>query len=290
MSNKVTGRCLNIGNCGIANSMAIVEVDESAEFICTECGKPLVASQAAKSSSNKSTSKWLAGIGLVGAAAAGVFGLSTLLRPQTPTAGDAGDSSISCKFLGFCSSKAINAASSALDSAELTAQRLDSAMTIAAFRQGTTTLERQLRSIEESDVYGDAQRTSLIALREKARQALQRLKKEDVYERVVAEALNDSRSIDQLPRQAEEKQRQQLLSRLQAIDPRSFSYDNAVALRERLQPTPPSSPPRPKPLGGESPGVGQSSLVTRPPQPPQRPAGQGSRKADQYRDRDVPLW
>lgn len=90
MSKKVIGRCLNIGNCGIANSMAVVEVDESAEFVCTECGKPLVvANQASKSGGNKSSQKWLAGLGLVGAAAAGVFGLSTVLKPKTPIAADA---------------------------------------------------------------------------------------------------------------------------------------------------------------------------------------------------------
>jgi len=86
MSKKVTGRCLNIGNCDTANSMAAVEVDESAEFICTECGKPLFASQTSKGIGNTSTKKWLAGAGLVGAAAAGVFGLSNILKPQLPTA------------------------------------------------------------------------------------------------------------------------------------------------------------------------------------------------------------
>ena len=55
MTKKVSGRCLNIGNCGIANSMSIVEVDESAEFICSECGKTLVANQAAKKTRSKST-------------------------------------------------------------------------------------------------------------------------------------------------------------------------------------------------------------------------------------------
>lgn len=88
MSKKVTGRCLNIGNCDIANSMAVVEVDETAEFVCTECGKPLVASQTAKSGGNKSAQKWLAGVGLVGAAAAGIFGLNNVLKPKAPQVAD----------------------------------------------------------------------------------------------------------------------------------------------------------------------------------------------------------
>lgn len=84
MSKNITGRCLNIGNCDIANSMSVVEVDESAEFICTECGKPLVASQAANNGSNKKIAMWLVGIGLLASAAGGVFGLSNILRPRVP--------------------------------------------------------------------------------------------------------------------------------------------------------------------------------------------------------------
>ena len=86
MSKKVSGRCINIGNCEVANSMAVVEVDETAEFVCMECGKPLVASQPAKSGGSKAPQKWLAGVGVVGAAAAGIFGLSNLLKPKVPDA------------------------------------------------------------------------------------------------------------------------------------------------------------------------------------------------------------
>ena len=66
--------------------MAIVELDESAEFICTECGKPLVPTQPSKGDGNQSSKRWLVGVGLVGAAAAGVFGLSTVLKPKANTA------------------------------------------------------------------------------------------------------------------------------------------------------------------------------------------------------------
>jgi phosphate transport system substrate-binding protein len=84
MTNKVTGRCLNIGNCEIANSMSAIEIDESAEFVCTECGKPLVASQAANRGGKQTAQKWLAGIGVVGATAAVIFGLSNTLKPKAP--------------------------------------------------------------------------------------------------------------------------------------------------------------------------------------------------------------
>ena len=82
MSKKIIGRCLNIGNCGIANSMAIVGLDEAADFVCTECGKPLVVADTGPIPNWKK--KLLAGLGLVGAAAAGVFGLSTVLKPKPP--------------------------------------------------------------------------------------------------------------------------------------------------------------------------------------------------------------
>lgn len=88
MSKNLTGRCLNIGNCDIANSMAVVQIDEAAEFVCSECGKPLVASQAAQSSGNKLSPRWLIGIGLAGAAVAGVLGLSNVLKPKGSVAID----------------------------------------------------------------------------------------------------------------------------------------------------------------------------------------------------------
>lgn len=37
-----TGRCTNIGNCDLADSRALVEVKPGADFICSECGKPLM--------------------------------------------------------------------------------------------------------------------------------------------------------------------------------------------------------------------------------------------------------
>ena len=89
MTKKVSGRCLNIGNCGIANSMSIVEVDESAEFICSECGKTLVANQAAKKTGSKSIPIFIAGLALVGVAAAGILGISNVFKPKAPEAADA---------------------------------------------------------------------------------------------------------------------------------------------------------------------------------------------------------
>jgi ABC-type amino acid transport substrate-binding protein len=84
MSKRIAGRCLNIGNCEIANSMAVVEVDETAEFVCTECGKPLIASPTAKSGGNKTGRKWLVGVVLLGAAA-GSLAVAFLVATITAT-------------------------------------------------------------------------------------------------------------------------------------------------------------------------------------------------------------
>jgi phosphate transport system substrate-binding protein len=79
MSNKRTGSCLNIGNCSIANSMATTELDDIAEFNCPECGKPLVVSQAQRTTINFDK-KWMTAIGIGTAVTAGVVGLITLLK------------------------------------------------------------------------------------------------------------------------------------------------------------------------------------------------------------------
>lgn len=73
--------------------MAVVEVDDSAEFVCSECGKPLMASHPSNRRGNKSTQMWVAGVGMVFLAAGGVFVLSKVLQPKGPTSVDAPGSS-----------------------------------------------------------------------------------------------------------------------------------------------------------------------------------------------------
>lgn len=69
MTSSINGRCLNIGNCSLANSMESIPINEGDEFVCPECGKTLetVSSKTAKSS----------GLGIVPIAATGAiaFGL-----------------------------------------------------------------------------------------------------------------------------------------------------------------------------------------------------------------------
>ena len=84
MSKQISGRCLNIGNCEIANSMEPVHLRGSDEFICTECGKPLVANQVSGGTVNPLL-LGLLGFGVVGSAAV-IFGLANVLKPRAPLA------------------------------------------------------------------------------------------------------------------------------------------------------------------------------------------------------------
>jgi|688.fasta_scaffold55363_2 phosphate transport system substrate-binding protein len=52
MSTKLNGRCLNIGNCTLANSMESISINEGDELLCPECGKTLEALPSRSSSSS----------------------------------------------------------------------------------------------------------------------------------------------------------------------------------------------------------------------------------------------
>jgi phosphate transport system substrate-binding protein len=80
MSKKISGRCLNIGNCGIANSTEPVQLLESDDFVCPECGKSLVPNQVSSPPINPLL-LGLLGLGVIGAAAV-IFGLANVLKPK----------------------------------------------------------------------------------------------------------------------------------------------------------------------------------------------------------------
>ena len=90
MSNQLSGRCLNIGNCDVANSMSTVQVDEGSEFVCSECGKPLVASQTTGKSNNKVLRNTLLSFGVVTGLAAGAFGVTSILKSNTSNSPESG--------------------------------------------------------------------------------------------------------------------------------------------------------------------------------------------------------
>ena len=82
MNKVLSGRCLNIGNCDIANSMAPIQVEESAEFVCTECGKPLIVDQGPSASKNKALLKGVAGVGIIAIVSAVIFGITNAMKPK----------------------------------------------------------------------------------------------------------------------------------------------------------------------------------------------------------------
>jgi len=84
MSKQISGRCLNIGNCGIANSTEPVKLRESDNFVCPECGKLLVPNQVSSPPINPVLLGFL-GLGVVGAAAV-IFGFANVLKPRAPLA------------------------------------------------------------------------------------------------------------------------------------------------------------------------------------------------------------
>lgn len=56
---KVKGLCKNIDECSMAENREVQEVEKSAQFVCAECGKPLVAQKGKESGGGKGMPKWL---------------------------------------------------------------------------------------------------------------------------------------------------------------------------------------------------------------------------------------
>lgn len=42
-----SGKCSNFGNCSMADAHTVIQVPSGMDFVCTECGKPLLLSQSA---------------------------------------------------------------------------------------------------------------------------------------------------------------------------------------------------------------------------------------------------
>jgi phosphate transport system substrate-binding protein len=47
-----SGKCSNFGNCSLADARTTVEVPSGLDFVCTECGKPLLLTEAGKAGGN----------------------------------------------------------------------------------------------------------------------------------------------------------------------------------------------------------------------------------------------
>jgi phosphate transport system substrate-binding protein len=80
MSKQISGLCTNIGNCSIATSLEPVQLQESDNFVCPECGKSLSPSQGSSPPINPAMLGFL-GLGVVGAAAV-IFAAANYLKPK----------------------------------------------------------------------------------------------------------------------------------------------------------------------------------------------------------------
>lgn len=169
----------------------------------------------------------------------GAFAVTGTLVAATLTALRA---NLFCASVGLCSVEVIDAATAALGKAEQTAIQLNKATTITDYDQATRDLQRQVRRIERDGVFSEAQRNSLKTLQENVSMALERSKGENVDRKTVQEVRAKSGSVQSLPRLQAEKTRLQLIQRLKQVSSKSFSYGEAQALREQLQPPPAEKP------------------------------------------------
>ncbi len=47
-----SGHCSNFGNCSLADARTVVEVPNGMDFVCTECGKPLLMTETVAKTGN----------------------------------------------------------------------------------------------------------------------------------------------------------------------------------------------------------------------------------------------
>lgn len=54
MTSGKSGKCSNFGNCALADAHTVVQVPNGMDFVCTECGKPLLLSQSTGAAASSS--------------------------------------------------------------------------------------------------------------------------------------------------------------------------------------------------------------------------------------------
>jgi len=87
MAGERRGKCVNIGNCSLADKREIIDVKPGADFVCTECGKGLIV---AGPSGGDGIPKWAIAAGLaVLLLVAGWFAFGALTGDKKPEASQA---------------------------------------------------------------------------------------------------------------------------------------------------------------------------------------------------------
>ena len=113
-----TGICSNFGNCTIADARSTVELTTGMDFVCTECGKPLLLKDGDRTGVGGQSWLIVVGIVLVLVLAGGgiwMFGSKTNVdgtskpapavpggQPAAPSGTPAGDCSLADEKAGVC--------------------------------------------------------------------------------------------------------------------------------------------------------------------------------------------
>ena len=79
-----SGKCSNFGNCSLADARTTVEVPNGQDFVCTECGKPLLLMDAGPQAGGNSKALAVGALLLVLLLAAGGIGWSLMSGKKAP--------------------------------------------------------------------------------------------------------------------------------------------------------------------------------------------------------------
>ena len=78
------GKCSNFGNCSLADARTTIEVPNGQDFVCTECGKPLLLMDAGPQGGGNSTALAVGALLLVLLLAASGIAWSLMSGKKTP--------------------------------------------------------------------------------------------------------------------------------------------------------------------------------------------------------------
>ena len=78
------GKCSNFGNCSLADARTTIEVPNGQDFVCTECGKPLLLMDASPKGGGNSKALAVGALLLVLLLAAGGIAWSLMSGKKTP--------------------------------------------------------------------------------------------------------------------------------------------------------------------------------------------------------------
>ena len=79
-----SGKCSNFGNCSLADARTTVEVPNGHDFVCTECGKPLLLMDAGPQAGGNSKALAVGALLLVLLLAAGGIAWSLMSGKKAP--------------------------------------------------------------------------------------------------------------------------------------------------------------------------------------------------------------